>query len=67
MLTASRAVAAIPPRASSVLNNDSLATQVFAVQFINSIVCITQIIKLHKAIPVREQTKPGWHRGIQLH
>lgn len=34
------------------LNNDSFTTEVFAIQFINSIICITQIIKLHKTIPV---------------
>lgn len=34
------------------LNNDSLSTQVFAIQFVNSIICITQIIKLHKPVSV---------------
>lgn len=62
MLTASRTVTAIPTWASGMLNNDSLTTEVFAIQFINSIICITQIIKLHKTIPTREQTKPGWNR-----
>ena len=61
MLTASRTVTAIPAWASSMLNNDSFTTEVFAIQLINSIICITQIIKLHKTIPTREQTKPGQH------
>lgn len=34
------------------LNNYSLTTKVFAIQLINSIICISQIIKLHKPISV---------------
>lgn len=65
MLTASRTVTAISPWAAGMLNNYSLTTKVFAVQFINSIICITQIIKLHKTVSRREQRKywlvPFWH------
>lgn len=33
-------------------HNHSLTAKVFAIEFINSIICIAQIIKLHKTIPV---------------
>lgn len=51
VLTASRTVTAVTPWASGMLNDHSLPTKIFTIQLINCIICVSQIIKLNKAIP----------------
>lgn len=51
VLTASGTVTAVAPRASGVLHDHSLPTEIFTIELINSIVCIPEIIKLNKAVP----------------
>lgn len=58
VLTASRTVTAVTTWAPGVLHDHSLPTQIFPVQLINSIVGVSQIIKLHKAVP-REREGRG--------
>lgn len=57
VLTASRTVTAVPAWAPGMLHDHSLTTQILPIQLINSIVGISQIIELHKAIPRDRQGK----------
>lgn len=50
-LTSSRTITPITARSFSVLNDDPLATEVFPVQVVHSIISISGVIKLNKPIP----------------
>jgi len=49
-LTSPRSVASITALSYGVLHYHSLPTKIFAVQVVHSIICITGVIKLYKAI-----------------
>lgn len=49
-LTSPRSVASITALSYGVLHYHSLPTKIFAVQIVHSIICITGVIKLYKAI-----------------